>query len=376
MVIGIDASRISDTQSTGTERYAREVTSALLSLAPQHQYRLYARSDRLTIPQAMAQQHPHVTVTTVQPRRLWTHIGLAREIALRPPDALFVPAHVLPWSQAVWRTTRSIVTIHDVGYRHFPSAHPLRQRLYLHISTALTARYASGLAVDSMSTLHDLDRFYGVPEHKMRVAYPGLMMPMEVSRDDMRTVREKWQLGESIYALYVGTLQPRKNLRRLLTAWGEVIGVWRGEAAPVLVIAGARGWGGEDLQAEAQALGIARHVRFTGYISDRDKAVLLRGARVLAFPSLHEGFGLPVLEAQAVGVPVVCSNTAALPEAAGDAALLIDPLDTAAISRALLSALTDDVVHARFMQAGFNNVRQFTWERCAQVVLDLLEKSD
>lgn len=376
MVIGIDASRISDTQSTGTERYAREVTSALLSLAPQHQYRLYARSDRLTIPQAMAQQHPHVTVTTVQPRRLWTHIGLAREIALRPPDALFVPAHVLPWSQAVWRTTRSIVTIHDVGYRHFPSAHPLRQRLYLHISTALTARYASGLAVDSMSTLHDLDRFYGVPEHKMRVAYPGLMMPMEASCDDMRTVREKWQLGESIYALYVGTLQPRKNLRRLLAAWGEVIGVWRGEAAPVLVIAGARGWGGEDLQAEAQALGIARHVRFTRYVSDRDKAALLRGARVLAFPSLHEGFGLPVLEAQAVGVPVVCSNTAALPEAAGDAALLIDPLDTAAISRALLSALTDDVVHARLMQAGFNNVRQFTWERCAQVVLDLLEKSD
>ena len=363
--------------ATGTERYSREVTVALLRVAPQHTYRLYARPDRLNSPNALAEQFPGVRVVPIRARRLWTHIGLAREIAQHPPDALFIPAHVLPWSQVWHRTTRTVVTIHDVGYEYFPRAHPLRQRLYLKLSTALTARFATSLVVDSMATQRDVQQFYGVSESRVHVAYPGLIPLAAPNHEQACSVLEQYDLGANVpFALYIGTLQPRKNLRRLLAAWREVLHTWSSDDAPVLVIAGAQGWGGEDLRAEAELLGVTNHVRFTGYIHDQAKAVLLRHARVFVFPSLYEGFGLPVLEAQSARVPVVCSNTSALPEVAGDGALLIDPLDTAQLSKALRIAMTDSDTRSRLIKAGLANLTRFTWRHCAEVVLEMLERKD
>ncbi len=124
---------------------------------------------------------------------------------------------------------------------------------------------------------------------------------------------------------------------------------------------------------EVHALGLEGDVRFTGYVSDVEKAVLMRGARAFAFPSLYEGFGLPVLEAQSAGVPVVCSNTSSLPEVAGDAALLVDPLDVPAIAMALSTALFDEPARARLSAAGRANLARFSWDHCARVILNLLE---
>jgi glycosyltransferase involved in cell wall biosynthesis len=374
VIIGIDASRLVDSMATGTERYSREVTAALLNLAPQHTYRLYARPDRMSVPAELAQQHTGVSVVPIQTRRFWTHIGLAREIAQHPPDALFIPAHVLPFSQVLQRTTRTVVTIHDVGYEYFPRAHPLFQRLYLRLSTAVTARYATSLVVDSMATLRDVQRFYGVGESRVRVAYPGLIALTDTNSAVEGSVLSQCDLRHGTpYVLYVGILQPRKNLRHLLSAWSVLLSTWPSEDAPVLVIAGAQGWGGEDLRAEAELMGIASRVRFTGYINDNEKAALMHHAQVFAFPSLYEGFGLPVLEAQSAGVPVVCSNTSALPEVAGDGALFVDPLDTEQLTDALRVALTDNPTRLRLIAAGCINVKRFTWERCAEVVLQMLE---
>jgi glycosyltransferase involved in cell wall biosynthesis len=378
VIIGIDASRAFTALSTGTERYSREVITALVRLAPQHEFRLYTRDPVPT-------SHPlhfeagaggQVKVIPLSPRRLWTHLGLAREIAQRPPDALFIPAHVLPLSQAIRRVRRTVVTIHDVGYRYFPQAHPWRQRYYLDWSTAFTARYAWRIVVDSAATLRDMQHFYNVPAEKIRVAYPGPLPLAEISAADARTVREKFGLApQRAYAFYVGTLQPRKNLRRLIEAWQEVTRACSQDEAPLLVIAGGKGWGGEDLASEVRARGMEGQVRFTGYISDVEKSALMRGARALAFPSLYEGFGLPVLEAQSVGVPVVCSNTSSLPEVAGDAALLVDPLDVNAISAALRKAMFDDSARAQLARAGELNIQRFSWERCAQNILTLLENA-
>ena len=378
VIIGIDASRAFSALSTGTERYSREVIIALLRLAPQHEFRLYTRDLNPTPASLHLGEGAggQVKVIPLGPRRLWTHLGLAREIAQRPPDALFIPAHVLPLSQAIHHTTRTVVTIHDVGYRYFPQAHPWRQRLYLDWSTAFTARNAWRIVVDSEATLRDMQHFYRVPAEKIRVAYPGPLPLAEVSAADARAVREKFGLEpRCTYAFYVGTLQPRKNLRRLIDAWQKVTRACPQGEAPLLVIAGGKGWGGEDLASEVRARGMEGQVRFTGYISDVEKSALMRGARVLAFPSLYEGFGLPVLEAQSVGVPVVCSNTSSLPEAAGDAALLVDPLDVNAIADALRRAMFDDVVRAQLAQAGFLNIQRFSWERCAQNILTLLENA-
>ncbi|MCL5995363.1 MAG: glycosyltransferase family 4 protein [Chloroflexi bacterium] len=406
MVIGIDASRLSAAVQTGTERYSREVIAALLRLAPQHHFRLYTRAALTPYPlspweRGVAPVRPfepgegaagaeffpllprgegvggegNVEIVPIAQPRLWTHIGLAREIAARPPDALFIPAHVLPFSQALWPTTRSVVTIHDVGYRHFPGAHPWKQRLYLDASTALNARAAVAVVVDSDATRRDVQHFYGTPGEKISVAYPGVLPLASIDEPGARDARARFGVDEGTpYVLSVGTLQPRKNLRRLIQAWRLLIDspCPPGVIPPVLILAGARGWGGEDLHGVVAALGLAQRVRLIGYVSDVEKAALLRGARAFAFPSLYEGFGFPVLEAQTAGVPVVCSNTSSLPEVAGAAALLVDPLDVQALAAALRQAIFDEPVRRHLIAAGRNNVTRFSWERCAQVILTLL----
>ena len=139
---------------------------------------------------------------------------------------------------------------------------------------------------------------------------------------------------------------------------------------------GGSGWGSEDLRTEVQRLGIADRVIFTGYVSDEEKAALLRAAAVYACPSLYEGFGLPVLEAQAMGVPVICSNTSSLPEVAGEGALLFDPQSVNEIGQALHQVLVDPSVRDRLIRLGHANVARFSWRDCAERILEKIEKAE
>ena len=140
-----------------------------------------------------------------------------------------------------------------------------------------------------------------------------------------------------------------------------------------LLLAGGAGWGGEDLAAHADARGVHDSVLFPGYVSDEEKSALLRAARALAFPSLHEGFGFPVLEAQMAGTPISCSNTSSLPEVSGAAALLFDPLQVHAIADALLAVALDDVLRMQLIERGAHNAARFTWTACAQTALQAIE---
>ena len=357
-VIGIDASRSEAARMTGTERYSREVIAAMLR-AGGHRFQLYARAP---IPDAGAAE-----MVVIPRARLWTHLGLGPEVARRPPDALFIPAHVLPIGVGLSRRPRAVVTVHDLGYRHFPSAHPLRQRLYLDLSTWFSARHAAAIAADSRDCAADLIRFYGVAPDKITVAYPGPIPSVTLAPGRRGAILAELGLAERAFVLFVGTLQPRKNLRRLLLAMASPT-----LAGYDLVVAGGRGWGGEELETLAHGLGLGARAHFLGYVSDETKAALLQGARALAMPSLHEGFGFPVLEAQMAGTPVVASNTSSLPEVAGDGAILVDPLDPAAIAAGLAVAAGDDAVRADLIARGRVNVARFSWDTCARQILSLL----
>ncbi|MCS7059596.1 MAG: glycosyltransferase family 1 protein [Anaerolineae bacterium] len=383
MIIGIDASRASGTTHTGTERYSREVIRALIQAAPQHRFRLYCRPTSLPDQDAwtrLLKAGREVDPRIIRRQRLWTHIGLSAEIIRQPPDALFIPAHVLPivFGAPSWVSrTRSVVTVHDIGHRRFPSTHTWGQRLYLDWSTVFAGRYASFIIADSEATRQDIHRFYRVPLERIRVAYPGAMPLPALSEAQRRAIVGRFGLDAGHpFALHIGTIQPRKNLRRLTRAWRHVLADWpSAEPLPLLVLAGAAGWNNEAtrLRAEIAAQGLSERVRWIGYISDEDKAGLLGAARALVFPSLHEGFGFPVLEAQAAGVPVVCSKTSSLPEVAGDGALLIDPLDERAIAQAVLRILRDESLRTRLVAAGERNSKRFTWQNCACVILSTLE---
>ena len=363
MKIGIDASRVTEAGQTGTERYSREIIAAMLRVAPEHDYRLYVRSDE----NARAVEHiaPASRIVRVSPPRLWTHLGLARELARRPPDALFVPAHVLPIS-AAWglRRTRKVAMIHDVGFHFFPAAHPIKQRLYLEFAARFALKYADVVLALSENTRQDLIRQYAAPSAKVQTALPGLPALAEVTPAEIDAALNKFDL-RGPYALFTGTQQPRKNVRRLLQAWVLVDGLPDGAS---LVIAGKPGWGGETLADIAPP-----SAKFVGYVSEVEKSALVRRARAVVVPSLYEGFGFPVIEAQSVGVPVACSNTSSLPEAAGDGAVLFDPLDAAAMAAAISRVFSDDSLRRGLVERGLRNAARFSWKRSAKVVLGAMK---
>jgi glycosyltransferase involved in cell wall biosynthesis len=364
MLIGFDASRLGVGQRTGTEAYTWELLQAFGALDRRNHYHLYANG----LPPALPPLPPNYQLRSLRWPRLWTHVRLSAEMALRPPDLLFVPAHVLP----LWSPRRSVVTIHDLGYLHYPEAHPLSRRLYLRLSTRWNAWRATHLIADSQATRQDIVQHCHVSPGKVSVIYLGVgpqFRPLEDTAPLQAAARRCAIPGP--YALYVGTIQPRKNLVRLIEAWAIYLG--RSRRNITLVIAGKRGWLSAAIERRAHELGIAAHVHFAGYVHADDLPALLSGAQAFLYPSLYEGFGLPVLEAQACGTPVLTSTTSSLPEVAGDAAVLVDPLDPGAIADGIARVLEDQTLRERLRRAGLARVADWSWRRTARQTLALLE---
>ena len=356
MRIAIDASRTTVARVTGTEHYAIELIRALIRLNTDHDLMLYFRDP----PAAdLFAPSPRVTMQVLPQRRLWTHTRFAAALRRDRPDVTFVPAHVLP----LRFPGCAAVTVHDLGFRYFPAAHPRRQRWYLDFTTRQSSRRAAVIFADSQATADDLTRLYGTSPDKIRVVYPGVAAPVA---GDVEANRRKYQLPER-YFLFVGTLQPRKNITGLVQGYR----LWRAfhrEDDTGLVLAGGKGW----LYDPAWTAGVDG-VMTTGYVDEADKGALYAGARALVFPSLYEGFGFPVIEAMLCGTPVVASNTSSLPELAGDAALLVDPIDTSAIAEAMGRLTDDEALRRTLIGRGRAQAQRFTWEAAARQVFAGLE---
>jgi glycosyltransferase involved in cell wall biosynthesis len=273
----------------------------------------------------------------------------------------FVPAHTLP----VLFSGRGAITVHDLGFKYFPQAHRTRQRIYLDWTTRYSAWRATVVLADSQATAHDLTGFYGIPAEKIRVVYPGVDKPIIGS---VEAIRRKYKLPER-YFLFIGTLQPRKNIARIVQAYAQW---WSGHQSEQigLVLAGGKGW----LYDEAWTAGIP-NVHLTGYIDDADKGALYAGALALVFPSLYEGFGFPVIEAMHCGTPVITSNTSSLPELTGDAAFLVNPAETYVIADAMEDLTSDESLRRSLREKGYLQAAKFTWEKAAEQVIHALEEA-
>jgi glycosyltransferase involved in cell wall biosynthesis len=369
MLIGIDASRAVTRQRTGTEAYAFFLIQAIIPLAAEkgHRLRLYYNQSP---PANLFPQASHVESVVIPFPRLWTHLRLAWELQQRPPDVFFTPAHVIPLSYR----GPSLATIHDLGYHYFPESHTRRQTAYLRWSTRHNGRRAQKIIADSQATQQDLGRFYQLPPAKIQVVYPACDPSLRPVKDDtlLAAVRQKYGLNPS-YLLYIGTLQPRKNLTRLIEAYAALP-----QHTHQLVLAGQAGWRGAPIQQALERLepAIRQHIILPGYIADEDKAALISGADLLLYPSLYEGFGFPVLEGNACGIPVLCSRTSSLPEVAGEAALLVDPLNTAGLTTAIQHLLSDAPLRRQLIEKGFSNIQRFTWQKTAEQILALVEKEN
>ncbi|MCK6628756.1 MAG: glycosyltransferase family 4 protein [Anaerolineae bacterium] len=365
---GIDASRAARAHRTGTETYSLELIKALAHLASsERRFRLYTPHPphHNDWPDS-----PFMETRVIPWPRLWTHLRLAAELQRHPPDALFVPAHVLPLHCPI----PAVVTVHDLGYRHYPEAHRPFDRWYLDWTTRRHTRIAHHLIADSQATKDDLIRFYSADPARISVVYLGRDESLTPVNDPqiVAAVKARYNI-EGIYFLYLGTLQPRKNLVRLVEAFQQALAALSDESLK-LVIAGQQGWLYAEIFERVQQLGLENCVIFPGFIAAADKPALLSGALAYVFPSLYEGFGLPVLEAMACGTPVLTSNISSLPEVAGEAAVLVDPHQTAQIAAGLVQLAQDAGLRRHLVNEGFRQIQQFSWATAAAQILEILEK--
>lgn len=366
MEIAIDASRAASARRTGTEGYAYHLIRALLPLLVEAEHRATLYFNEAPA-EGLFRAGPKIRLAPIPFPRLWTHLRLAWALRQERPDLFFTPAHVVPFPYF----GRAVATVHDLGYRIFPEAHPRQQRLYLDWSTRHNARRSRRVLADSQATKEDLMRFYGIPAEKIRVVYPGVDPALAPVRDEDRlaAVRAKYELP-AFYLLYLGTLQPRKNLVRLVEAYAK------SGVAPHLVLAGKAGWLSEPILNSIASLQspISDKIHLPGFIVDEDKAALLSGATALLYPSLYEGFGFPVLEAQACGTPVLTAKNSSLPEVAGGAALLVAAKDSEEIATGIQRIVQDEALRAELVMLGKENVARFSWEKAARETLAVFEE--
>lgn len=297
-------------------------------------------------------------------RILWEQ--LVQPMALRQGKVDLL--HAMAFAGPVVTPCPFVVTIYDLSFYHYPDAFRPWNRWYLSLFTALSARRARRVIAISESTKRDVVKLLGVPPDRVDVVYCGVddtFRPLPAA--DVAQFRRERALPDR-FILFLGTLEPRKNVKKLVQAYGR----WRvvESDVPKLVVAGGKGWYYDQIFAEVERLGLTGEVIFPGYVMQQELPLWYNAADIFVYPSRYEGFGLPVLEAMACGMPVVTTNVASLPEVAGDAALLVSPDDEVQLLDAMRRASSDVSLRQEMVTKGLAQSADFTWARTARKTLD------
>jgi len=388
MRIGIDITS-AVRQGAGIGRFTRELIRAFLALdavgTSLHSFVLFAATGGLarsiTEPRLAYVTQPAITrrlkfeicnlnfLSDDWLHRIWhrARLPIPIQTAIGRVDLFHEPDFVLP---PTLPRTPTVLTVHDLTFVRDPESAFPRLRRYLNRVVPQSVARATHVLADSVATKNDLVDLYHASPDKITVLYGGVDARFVLVRDPERlaAVRAKYGIGSSPFILGLGTIQPRKNYKRLIQAFSNI----KYQMSNIkLAIAGGKGWLYDDIFAEVKRLGLEGCVLFPGFVDDDDLPALYSAAEALAFPSIYEGFGLPILEAMACGTPVVTSVTSSLPELAGDAALLVEPTDAGAIATALLRLLQEDDLRRKLVGAGFEQARKFTWEKAAAQLLEV-----
>lgn len=389
MVIGYDASRAFIKDRTGTENYSYQLLLALSKIDKKNHYIVYLRPGT----KMEEKWSGNFKFQAISWPRLWTQVGLAKQTFEDNLDVLFIPAHTIP---LVYKPgLKTVVTVHDLGSEYLPSMHQIKQRLYLGFMQKYQLESATKLIAVSKATKEDLIKRIGIEPKKIEVVYEGFNYKL------FKHVKSDTKFNSlKSYFLFVGTVQPRKNLARLIEAFARYcgllgvlprhspsfvqhfsqvrvskIGAPRAVsplATPNLLIVGGKGWLSDDIYKLPKLLGIENKVKFLGHVPDEDLPALYSGAEALLFPSLFEGFGLPILEAQACGCPVLTSNVSSMPEVAGRGAIFVNPYDIDDIVDGMRK-IEDGRLRVKIVKAGLENIKRFSWEKAAKETLEVLE---
>lgn len=368
--IGINAQLLTFSRSyrnAGSAAYIYQLLRRLPELGSAHRFMIFTNAARDQISARVQPGFRYVRsrLDTERPakRILWEQTALPYHIAARKLDLIHGTLNVLPLARRI----PGVVTIHDVSFLLFPERFLPAKRRYLSAFTRWSARGAAKVMVSSNNTRNDVIRLLGVPEERVQVVYLGveerLREPVDPQAVD--ALRAAHSLPDQFF-LYIGTLEPRKNLVRLVEAYAQAR---RAGVEWPLVLAGGKGWLYEEIFERVQALGLEGHVRFPGYVPYEDLPTWYHAASAFVYPSLYEGFGLPIAEAMACGCPVLTARNSSLTEVAGDAAILVDGEDMQGLAHGLIRLAGDAEVRRDLSARGIEQSRQFTWVRTASETL-------
>ncbi len=355
--MGIDASHLSQFNSTGTQNYLYYLVKELACLDTKNLYEIYFKSEPSSaFFTQMVSGNSNFTFRYIKNRLSWTQVGLALECLRQPPDVLLAPWQTMPIFHSP--KTKIVSVIHDFAYK------PLRFG-----PTYFTCMFSNRVIAVSADTKKQILTRRLAREPKITVIYEGIdtLVFAQSLKDEVERVRTKYSLPQD-YILFVGYVVPRKNLENMLTAFAK-------HTAEISFIVG----GSISAQSAAvtnlpEKLGIQNRVKFLGRVAQADLPALYSGATFFAYVSKTEGFGLPVLEAMSCGTPVLTSTAGALPEVAGTAAKMVVPGDVAAIGHAMSELATDAGLRQQLVAQGFENVKRFSWQKTAEKVLQVLEE--
>ncbi len=380
MHIGINAQLLSFSQNYrngGVSRYIRYLLTELARRPGEHEYtvfvngeevveRLNARSAQIAYVSApWPESRPAVRVA-------WEQITLPNLIRQKHIDVLHSPVNVLPtWLPS---SCAAVVTLHDLAFLRFPEVLTRAKRLYHRTFTVRSLRRATMLIAVSESTRQDAHELVGIPFEKIQTVYPCIHGHVSnvLEGGEITLFRQKKGLGEG-YILYLGTLEPRKNIPTLIDAYAQLR--QNSTVREKLVLAGGKGWLYDAIFEKVRQLNMEADVIFPGFVADSEQALWYAAASAFVYPSLYEGFGLPVVEALASGIPTVTSNVSSLPEAGAGVALCVDPRDVQAMSEAIYKALNDTTFRQHCQRMASSIAQRFSPAAMAEQTISVYEQA-
>lgn len=371
MIIGIDASRANKPNKTGTEWYSWHLIQEMKKIGGDgDHFRLYTNSLLSGGLGILLDVNWQEKILVWPPKYLWTQIRLWWELWRNPPDALLVPAHTIPFLPLP-KKIKVFVNVHDVGFKRFPDLYKPIQVWYHDLTMRRIKSRADVIITISEFSKREIMELYGVSEEKIRVVYLGFdaiqFAPATGPKDE---TLKKYNIAAP-YLLYVGRLEKKKNIGRMVTAF-----VLIKEKYPdlKLVLAGAGGNQFDEIKQIIADNKLESEVIITGYVAHEDLAAIYNHAEIFLFPTLYEGFGLPILEAMASGVPVITSNQAPHTEVGGEAAIYAETGSPESLADGIMKILNDTELKQSLKEKGLLRVKEFSWRKTAEEILKIVKK--
>lgn len=365
MTIGIDASRANNPQKTGVEWYAFFLIEELKKItSPETKVILYSEKP-LAGELAILPPNWQSKVLKWPPKRFWTQIRLSFEMLIHAPDVLFVPAHVFP----IIHPRKTVMTVHDVAALRFSHIYTKFEKWYSLWSAKYAAKKLWKVIVPSIFTKNEIHALTGKTENITVIHHAyNKSYNQHIPELQRNAVLEKYQIQKP-FLLYIGRLEEKKNIVRIVEAFDAV----KKDFSDLhLVLIGKPGYGFEQVQERIRKSAHQSDILCPGYVEQSDIHSILQSTKIFLFPTLYEGFGIPVLEAFASSVPVLTSKYHSTEEISGGAALLVDPLDTEDIKKGIEKLLHNPELQKQYIAQGLKQTENFSWEKCAQQTLNLL----